>query len=283
MEVGELDIHLRRRHHIEQAQAKRPRLPGNLRQLGAVGAVTRPAGNGSQRAIVKTIPVNSGGLKPFLRYLQHQKGHHQSHATLYGPQSQNPQAWAHATRHDAHRFHLIVSTKEDHLGDQRSAFIEMLAHQMERDMGRTLEWVAANHYDTPYPHTHIALRGVANERPLYMAKSYLEHGIRDRAESILTRMLGQRQQTQQRLALDQSYGQERLAFNGMVRGTGDPDLWRTVQKQSNTQQQALAGQMGSYRQDHGADAVRNELAQMQQRMQGLHQQAQWQQAQRRMD
>ena len=118
-----------------------------------------------------------------------------------------------------------------------------------------------------------------------MAKSYFEHGIRDRADALLTRLLGRRQHELQRYHVDQSYAQERLALNGMVRGTGDPDLWRLVRQQHTAQAQALAGQLGSYRQDHGTDALRAELAQMQQRLQALHQQQQWhwQQAQRRDD
>ena len=156
---------------------------------------------------------------------------------------------------------------------------------MERDLGRPLEWVAANHYDRPHPHTHLVIRGVANGEALYMAKSYFAHGIRDRADAILTRMLGRREQDVQRYHVDQSYAQERLALNGMLRGAGDPDLWRLVRHHQSAQAQALAGQMGSYRQDHGVDAVRAELAQMHQRMQALHQQhaQHWQQAQGRMD
>ena len=117
-----------------------------------------------------------------------------------------------------------------------------------------------------------------------MAKSYFEHGIRDRADALLTRLLGQRQQELQHYKVDQSYAQERLALNGMVRGTGDPDIWRLVRQQQTSQAQALAGQLGSYRQDHGADALRAELALLHQRTQALHMQhLQWQQAQRRND
>jgi len=259
MDIGERDIQLRRRQHIEEAARKRPRLPGNLRQLGAVGAVTRPGGAGSQRTVVKGMPVGSGGTRQHLAYLQYKKGQHQTHAVLYGPGASDPLAFARAAKQDPHQFRLIVSTKEDQVRDQRTAFIEQLMRQMERDLARPLEWVAANHYDRPHAHTHIVLRGVANGEALYMARSYFEHGIRDRADA-----------------------QERLALNGMLRGAGDPDLWRLVRQQQTSQTQALAGQLGSFRQEYGTDAVRTELAQMQQRMQALHQQQhQWQQQQRR--
>jgi type IV secretory pathway VirD2 relaxase len=284
MDIGELDIHLRRRRHIDNAVGKQPRLPGTLRQLGAVGVVTRPGGPGSQQTFVKVLPVRSTGTRQHLAYLQYQKGQGQTHAPLYGPGARDPLAFARAAKQDPHQFRIIVSTKEDQVGDQRTVFIEQLVRQMERDLGRPLEWVAANHYDRPHAHTHIVLRGVANGEALYMAKSYFEHGIRDRADALLTRILGRRQHELQRYQVDQAYAQERLALNGMLRGASDPDLWRLVREQHTSQAQALAGQLGSSRQEHGADALRAELALMHQRMQALHQQQwQWHQAQRRDD
>jgi hypothetical protein len=284
MDIGNLDIHLRRRRAIEDTAAKRLRLPGNLRQLGAVGAVTRPGGAGSQQTFVKVMlpPGGGKGTRQELAYLQYKKGPHQTRAPLYGPGASDPLAFARAAKQDPHQFRIIVSTKEDQLGDQRTAFIEQLVRQMERDLARPLEWVAANHYDRPHAHTHIVLRGVANGEALYMAKSYFEHGIRDRADAILTRILGRRREELQRYQVDQTYAQERLALNGMLRGAGDPDLWRLVRQQQTSQAQALAGQLGSFRQDHGVDAVRAELALLHQRTQALQMQhLQWQQAQRR--
>ena len=228
MDIGELDIHLRRRKHVEDAAGKQPRLPGTLRQLGAVGAVTRPGGPGSQRTLVKVLPVKSAGTRQHLAYLQYQKGQQRTPAPLYGPGASDPLAFARAAKQDPHQFRIIISTKDDPLGDQRTAFIEQLVRQMERDLARNLEWVAANHYDRPHAHTHLVIRGVANGEALYMAKSYFEHGIRDRADALLTRLLGRHQQERHRYQADQSYAQERLALNGMVRGTGDPDLWRLV-------------------------------------------------------
>ena len=285
MDIGELDIHLQRRqpHCRRCGQTASP-----ARHPAPVGSRWRrdpTRGAGSQRTFVKVLPVKSTGTRQHLAYLQYRKGQGQTHAPLYGPGASDPLAFARAAKQDPHQFRIIVSTKEDPLGDQRTTFIEHLVRQMERDLGRPLEWVAANHYDRPHAHTHLVIRGVANGEALYMARSYFEHGIRDRADALLTRILGRRQHELQRYQVDQSYAQERLALNGMVRGTGDPDLWRLVRQQQTSQAQALAGQMGSYRQDHGADAVRAELAQMHQRMQALHQQQQWQwhQAQRRDD
>jgi type IV secretory pathway VirD2 relaxase len=284
MDIGELDIHLRRRHHIEAAQGRRSRLPANLRQLGAVGAVTRPGGTGSQAAVVKVgLPPKGGAsTRQHLAYLQWHKGQNHTNAQLYGPGARDPQAFAQAAKQDPHQFRLIVSTKDDPLGQQRTQFIEALVHQMERDLGRQLDWIAANHYDTDNPHTHIVVRGIAQGEPLYMAKSYFEHGIRDRASAILTRMLGHQHREVQRYQLEQSYSQERLAMNGMLRGAGDPDVYRVHQQQRTQQPQALARQFGSVRQEYGVEVLRAELMQQHQRLQALQmQQRQWHEAQRR--
>ena len=73
MREQELQIHLRRRY-VEQAQARRPRLPQRLRALGAVGPVVRPLAADSQSAFVKTTITNGTTTGKHLAYLTHGKG-----------------------------------------------------------------------------------------------------------------------------------------------------------------------------------------------------------------
>jgi type IV secretory pathway VirD2 relaxase len=62
---------------------------------------------------------------------------------------------------------------------------------MEADLGATLGWVAVDHHDTGHPHVHIVVRGVTEEgKILNIAGDYLAHGIRHRANEVLTRDLG---------------------------------------------------------------------------------------------
>jgi hypothetical protein len=289
MDIGDLDVQLRRRHHIEAAYRRRAQLPQNLRQLGAVGAVTKPGGSGSQPVLVKvTMPPKGGATtRQHVAYLQHHKGQALARAPLYGPGAQDPRRFMQAAQSDPHQFRIIVSTQEDQLGMQRTAFIESLVHHLERDLGRPLDWVAANHYDTPYPHTHLVVRGMAQGAPLYMAKSYVTHGIQDRASALLTRILGERHQQTVRYQVDHGYAQERTVLNSMVRGPDDPDLQRLRREVLPVRQsQGLGGQLGSFRQEQSTGAVLVALAQMQQRVHGLHHQhqqhqMQWMQAQRR--
>ena len=63
----------------------------------------------------------------------------------------------------------------------------------EEDLGRPLEWVAAIHQNTEYPHVHVALRGVsADGNVLRLSRDYIKSGIREIAEDLCTRQLGYR-------------------------------------------------------------------------------------------
>lgn len=232
-----LDIHLRR-HYIAQTQARRPRLPAPLKQLGAVGRVVPPIPAGSRPVIVKTTVTNSSTTGYHLAYLQRQgKGPNRQVAPLFGPQSLAAYVFAKtASQQDPHQFRIMVSMAE-HRQLDRTQYITLLMAQVERDLGRPLQWVASNHYDTAHPHTHIVLRAdPLNGKDFYMDKSYLLHGMRARAAQLLTWFLGpvrhqeaQRTQVQQQTSL---YRQsDRLIRDGVVRDGDDPDL-RQLRSQS---------------------------------------------------
>ena len=62
---------------------------------------------------------------------------------------------------------------------------------MEKDLGTRLDWVAANHYDTATPHTHIVIGGKNdNEKNLLIPRQYISYGMRERAEEVVTLELG---------------------------------------------------------------------------------------------
>jgi len=78
------------------------------------------------------------------------------------------------------RLHLREHTRE-------------LVSAMERDLGTRLEWVAIDHYNTPHPHVHIAIRGVDEDgRTLAIPAEYVRHGIRERSQQLATQRLGYR-------------------------------------------------------------------------------------------
>jgi len=92
---------------------------------------------------------------------------------------------------DRHQFRIIVSPEDGkEIGDLRT-FTRNLMSQMERDLETRLDWVAANHYDTANPHTHVVVRGVDDDgKNLVIPREYISHGMREAAEHIATLELG---------------------------------------------------------------------------------------------
>ena len=92
---------------------------------------------------------------------------------------------------DKHQFRVIISPEDGkEIGDLR-IFTRNVMSQMERDLETKLDWVAANHYDTANPHSHVVIRGVREDGSvLYIPREYISHGMRDAAEHIATLELG---------------------------------------------------------------------------------------------
>lgn len=94
---------------------------------------------------------------------------------------------------DRHQFRLIVSPEDaEELGDLKPFTRELMA-RAERDLGTRLDWVAADHFNTDNPHTHIVIRGAEpSGKDLVIAKDYIAHGFRRRGSEIATEELGPR-------------------------------------------------------------------------------------------
>lgn len=94
---------------------------------------------------------------------------------------------------DPHQFRIIVSPEDGaRMGDLKKT-TRSLMDQMEKDIGRRLDWVAVDHHNTGHPHTHIVIRGRDHRmRDVIIAKNYLTHGLRERAEELVTQTLGPR-------------------------------------------------------------------------------------------
>ena len=92
---------------------------------------------------------------------------------------------------DRHQFRIIVSPEDGKEFESLTSYMRGIMRQMERDLGTKLDWVAANHYDTANPHTHIVIRGIKdNGKTLIIPREYISYGMRDVAEDIATRELG---------------------------------------------------------------------------------------------
>jgi type IV secretory pathway VirD2 relaxase len=96
-------------------------------------------------------------------------------------------------RADRHQFRVILSPEDAGDLEDLSRFTREVMSAAEKDLGTKLEWVAVNHHDTDHPHVHIVLRGKADDgQNLVIARNYITHGFRKRAEELATLELGPR-------------------------------------------------------------------------------------------
>jgi len=95
---------------------------------------------------------------------------------------------------DAHVFKIVLSPEHGDRLDLQD-FTRATLQLMEKDLGRKLEWVAIDHYNTNHPHVHLCLRGVDRDgQRLTLSRDYLNRGIRTRAGEVATVALGWRRE-----------------------------------------------------------------------------------------
>jgi type IV secretory pathway VirD2 relaxase len=117
--------------------------------------------------------------------------------------SVDDKAFAERCRDDRHHFRFIVSPEEATQMIDLKAFTRDLLADMERDLGTKLDWVAAEHWNTDNPHVHILIRGKANDGgDLVISSDYSIHGLRARAQELVTLELGPKTEREIRSALE---------------------------------------------------------------------------------
>ena len=125
---------------------------------------------------------------------------------------------------DRHQFRIIVSPEDSTRMSDLSGFTRDLMSEMKKDLGTKLEWVAADHYDTGQPHTHIVVRGKREDgTDLVMSKDYVSRGIRMRAQELVEIELGPVPQIEGRERFARMVRQHRLTAldRQMMRGASD--------------------------------------------------------------
>ena len=154
---------------------------------------------GGRRAVVKVriAKLKAGNLaapRAHLRYLQRDGVDRSGEpGKLYGPELDEVDGAAFAEKCDGdrHQFRIIVSPDDGDRLEDLKPFVRDLMQDVERDLETKLDWVAVDHYNTGHPHSHIVIRGKAEDgKDLIMAKDYITHGIRARAGEWLTLELG---------------------------------------------------------------------------------------------
>jgi type IV secretory pathway VirD2 relaxase len=119
-------------------------------------------------------------------------------------------AFAERCQDDRHHFRFTVSPEDAGEMVDLKAFTRDLARQMEADLGTTLDWVAVDHWNTDNPHVHLLVRGVDDAgADLVIARDCISHGLRSRAEDLVSIELGPRPEQAIRHALEREVGAER--------------------------------------------------------------------------
>ncbi len=177
----------------------------------------RPLRRDSRRVLVKAhfvrMTAQGGGAQAaHLRYIQRDGiDAEASPSVLYGPEGPVLPETAHEVRPGERRQFRIIVSPEDSRDLDLTDFVQRLMAQAGRDLGRDLEWVAINHYNTQQPHTHVVVRGIDRQGwEVRFEPAYISNGLRWRAQEIATKELGPRPEFELRRALEREVSQERF-------------------------------------------------------------------------
>lgn len=104
---------------------------------------------------------------------------------------------------DGRHFRIILSPENgEAIGDLTGYTREVMA-RAGTELGRPLQWIGVNHWDTDNPHTHIVLRGRDGAgKPLSLPDDFIKHRFREIARDVATERLGARTHVDERRALD---------------------------------------------------------------------------------
>ncbi|MHC2535250.1 relaxase/mobilization nuclease RlxS [Bradyrhizobium diazoefficiens] len=179
----------------------------------------RGRASGQRRVVVKARIVriksgDTGAVRAHLRYVQRdgvtRAG---TPGELYDAEVDRVDAKAFTERStgDRHQFRFIVAPEDSGELSDLKPFVRDLMRQMEQDLGTRLDWIAADHFNTGHPHTHIVLRGRDGEgNDLVIARDYIAHGLRARAAELITRELGPETEIEAARKLQQEVTAERF-------------------------------------------------------------------------
>lgn len=157
--------------------------------------------------------ASAGAVDAHLRYLERDgvtRDGDKGHAYSAIENEADSKAFIERGRDDRHQFRFIVAPEDSaEIGDLRG-FTRDLMRKMEADLGTDLDWIAVDHHNTGHSHTHVIVRGVLDDgRILNIAGDYIAHGVRHRAQELVTLELGPQTEIELRQKLANEVGAER--------------------------------------------------------------------------
>lgn len=174
---------------------------------------------GRRRVVIKARIVriktgDVGAVRAHLRYVQRDGVTWDGEpGELYDAASDrtDDRAFTERSSADRHQFRFIVAPEDGAELSDLKPFIRDLMRQMESDLGTKLDWVAADHFNTGHPHSHVVLRGKDDKgQDLVIARDYISHGLRARAAELVTRELGPETEIEAARKLRQEVAAERF-------------------------------------------------------------------------
>ena len=234
---------LRQRGHISPSTPKRGMGAGVRAAAGLIAP-------GSRRVIVKArytriVAGDLGAARAHLKYIVRDGVTREGEpGRLYGATGDelDGAAFLDRSEKDPHQFRFVVSADEGARLADLKPFIRDLMTQMERDLDTELDWVAVDHFNTGHPHTHIVIRGRDDQgKDLVMGRDYIGHGVRARAQSLITLELGPESEVERIQKLFNEVGQERLTRldRSLIARTKDGILVVTSQQEHDPLQRTL--------------------------------------------
>jgi type IV secretory pathway VirD2 relaxase len=203
---------VRQRGHIARDARWRGTAPGLFARAGIMAP-------GSRRVIVRArysrqVAGDLGAAKAHLRYIQRDGiTRDGGPGQLYDATSDQADgnAFLGRSERDPHQFRFIVSPEDSSRLQDLKPFIRDLMRQMEQDLDTKLDWVAIDHFNTGHPHTHVVIRGRDDQgRDLVIARDYIGHGVRARAQALTTLELGPESELERLQKLASEVEQERF-------------------------------------------------------------------------
>lgn len=215
-----------------------PRSGSGRSRFGRGAAIAAGLRSPNRRVAVKARVVRHRGaafraapLAMHLRYLKREgvtRDGHEARMFDAAGDAADERAFAERCEGDRHHFRFMVSPEDATELESLGATTRDVMGQAERDLGTRLDWIAVDHWNTDNPHVHVLVRGVAEDgADLVISRDYISHGLRARAEALVSLELGPRSQREIAAALDRQVTAERwTALDQALRGLADREAAR---------------------------------------------------------
>jgi len=138
------------------------------------------------------------------------------------------------------RLYKLVLSPEDGLQLDLAAYTRGFMADLEKQVGKPLEWMAIDHHNTDNPHVHVMLRG----RGIDLAPDLVRSGMRTIAEQQATAMLGYKSEQEKRRELDKDIAARRFTqLDRLIkkRATQAPDGTLSISETGLSRIQRMSG------------------------------------------